>query len=257
MRKKIVAGNWKMNMNFDEGNELIESIIAKLNDRSFSLNPDELGVVLAPPFILLQNASELCLDNDWISIAAQNCHTHEKGAFTGEISAGMIKSTGAKYVIIGHSERRKYFHESNETLREKVNITLNNDLFPIFCCGEILSERESGQHFEVVKKQLEKTIFEFEKSDFQKIVIAYEPVWAIGTGVTASPEQAQEMHLFIRELIRNNFGEEIAEQTTILYGGSCNAKNASTLFANPDVDGGLIGGASLKADDFVEIICSF
>lgn len=257
MRKKIVAGNWKMNMNFNEGNELIESIIEKLEDRPFSLNSDELGVVLATPFILLKNASELCYDNKRISIAAQNCHTHEKGAFTGEISAGMIKSTGAKYVIIGHSERRKYFHENNETLFEKVNIALKNNLNPIFCCGEILSERESGRHFEVVKKQLKETIFKLEKDDFQKIVIAYEPVWAIGTGVTASPEQAQEMHQFIRELIRNNFGEEIANHTTILYGGSCNAKNASTLFANPDVDGGLIGGASLKADDFVEIIFSF
>ncbi len=257
MRKKIVAGNWKMNMNFDEGNELIDSIIEKLTNRTFSLNFDELGVVLAPPFILLKNASELCYDNKRISIAAQNCHTHEKGAFTGEVSAEMIKSTGANYVIIGHSERRKYFHENNVTLFEKVKIALKNDLMPIFCCGEILSERESGQHFEVVKKQLEDTIFKFEKDDFKNIVIAYEPVWAIGTGVTASPEQAQEMHHFIRELILDNFGEEIAYTTTILYGGSCNAKNASTLFANPDVDGGLIGGASLKADDFVDIISSF
>jgi len=257
MRKKIVAGNWKMNMDFDEGIKLIENIISKINLKASLINTNETGVILAPPFILMQKASELCLDNQTISIGAQNCSQHEKGAYTGEISAAMIKSTGADYVIIGHSERRKYFHENDETLGKKVEIALDNNLLPIFCCGEVLSERESGRHFEVVKKQLEETIFKFKKNDFQKIVVAYEPVWAIGTGVTASPEQAQEMHEFIRKLIRNNFDEEIAEQTTILYGGSCNAKNAVQLFSNPDVDGGLIGGASLKADDFVEIICSF
>ncbi|MBI9038711.1 MAG: triose-phosphate isomerase [Bacteroidales bacterium] len=257
MRKKIVAGNWKMNMNFDEGIKLIENIISKINMKASLVDKKDTGVILAPPFIILQKASELCFDNQMISIGSQNCSQHEKGAFTGEISAAMIKSTGANYVIIGHSERRKYFHENNETLSEKVKLVLENNLFPIFCCGEILSERKSGRHFEVVKKQLEETIFKFNKNDFQKIVLAYEPVWAIGTGVTASPEQAQEMHNFIRELIKNNFNKDIAEQTTILYGGSCNAKNASTLFANPDVDGGLIGGASLKADDFVDIIYSF
>ncbi|HOP12794.1 MAG TPA: triose-phosphate isomerase, partial [Lentimicrobium sp.] len=191
------------------------------------------------------------------SCGAQNLSEHEAGAYTGEISAAMIRSTGAEYVILGHSERRIYFGEHDQLIGKKIQQALRHELIPIYCCGEVLEEREAGRHFQVVEKQLSEALSGLDAGAFSKVVIAYEPVWAIGTGRTASPEQAQEMHAFIRKVLASRFGEPAANDTTILYGGSCNAANARELFANPDVDGGLIGGASLKAEDFVKIVNSF
>ena len=255
MRKKIVAGNWKMNKTLTEAVSLIDEIVVGVKDQ-VNLDDDKL-VIIAPPSPYLAQASVLTKDINLIEIAAQNCHSNEKGAFTGEVSAAMILSTGAKYVIIGHSERRNYFNESDELLAKKVEIALKTGLNPIFCCGELLSERQSGNQFEIVKGQLKNGVFLLSDDDFSKVVIAYEPVWAIGTGVNASPEQAQEMHAFIRRIIAENYNQQIAENTTILYGGSCNAQNAAELFANTDVDGGLIGGASLIAKDFITVVNSF
>jgi triosephosphate isomerase len=192
-----------------------------------------------------------------IAVAAENCADHASGAYTGEVSAEMVASTGATYCIIGHSERRTYYGETYEILREKVQLALANNLRPIFCIGEVKEEREANRQNEVVKAQLEGSVFNLSAEDFGKLVIAYEPVWAIGTGLTATPEQAQEIHAYIRSLIAEKYGKEVADNTSILYGGSCNAKNAAGLFANPDIDGGLIGGASLKADDFCAIINAF
>ncbi|MBA7530171.1 Triosephosphate isomerase [subsurface metagenome] len=251
MRNKIVAGNWKMNMTFREGIELaneINNLVSKSSNRS-------VKVILGPPFIHLAEVQKI-VDAEFISIAAQNCASEPGGAYTGEISVEMIQSTGAKYVIIGHSERRAYFGEEEQILNKKVNLALAKNLIPIFCCGERLEEREKGIHFDIVKNQLDKALFDLEESGFRKIAIAYEPVWAIGTGVNATPDQAQEMHRFIRNLIVERYGNETAESISILYGGSCKPSNAKELFANPDVDGGLIGGASLKADDFFTIINS-
>ncbi len=257
MRKKIAAGNWKMNKTLEEGKQLIKDILSKLENNHPKQSPEEMIVVLGTPFIFLESAAGLVKENPQVFISAQNCYSEGKGAYTGEISAAMIKSTGAEYVIIGHSERRQYFGESNEMLARKVDLALNNDLQPIFCCGELLPVREAGNHFKLIEKQIQESLFHLNPEGFRKIVIAYEPVWAIGTGVTATPDQAQEMHLFIREKIDLKYGNKIAGDAAILYGGSVNAKNAKVLFAQPDVDGGLIGGASLKADDFVQIINSF
>lgn len=214
----------------------------------------EKEVVFFPPSLFLPEVVNICSGTEGLYAGAQNAHQEEKGAYTGETSATMIRSVGATYTLVGHSERRSYFHEDDELLALKVKKLLEHDLTPMFCCGELLPQREAGNHFEVVKKQLEKGLFWLEKEAFRRIVIAYEPVWAIGTGVTASPAQAQEMHAHIRGLIAEKYGDDMAASTTILYGGSCNAANAAELFANPDVDGGLIGGASLKADDFLQII---
>jgi triosephosphate isomerase len=192
-----------------------------------------------------------------VKLSAQNCASEESGAFTGEVSVNMIKSVGAEYIIIGHSERRAYYHEDNAVLAKKVNLTLSKGLKPIFCIGEVLPERNANKHFEVVKTQLSEGIFHLTPAEFSNVVIAYEPVWAIGTGVTASPEQAQEMHKFIRSEINRKYGAQLAENTSILYGGSCKGSNAKELFANPDVDGGLIGGASLKAEEFLQIVNAF
>lgn len=252
MRNKIVAGNWKMNKTLKEGIELaneVNNLVSKSNNKS-------VVVILGTPFIHLAEVNKI-IDPKFISIAAQNCSSEPGGAYTGEISVEMIRSTGAKYVIIGHSERRAYFGEEEQILNKKVNLALDRNLIPIFCCGERIEEREKGIHYDVVKNQLDKALFDLEESEFEKIVIAYEPVWAIGTGVNATPDQAQEMHRFIRDLIAERYGNEIAESISILYGGSCKPSNAKELFANPDVDGGLIGGASLKADDFIAIINSF
>ena len=197
------------------------------------------------------------VNTDRIGVASQNCAAEAKGAYTGEVSAEMVKSTGAKYVILGHSERREYYGETSETLNKKLALVLENGLTPIYCCGEALDIREAGTQNEFVKQQLVETIFELSADDFKKIVIAYEPIWAIGTGVTASSDQAQEIHAFIRSTIAEKFGNEIAEGTSILYGGSCKPGNAKELFANKDVDGGLIGGASMKAEDFIGIINGF
>jgi len=248
MRKKIVAGNWKMNTTLSEGIELAREVNYLVEN-----NPSDVIVVVAPPFIHLTEIRKLLTR---VYLSAQNCASESKGAYTGEVSVEMIKSTGAQYVIIGHSERRSYFKEDNETLLKKTKLALDQELIPIFCCGEQLSEREADKHFITVKKQLDETIFRFDEKQFRKIVIAYEPVWAIGTGVNATPEQAQEMHGFIRELITRKFNKQVAEETSILYGGSCKPSNARELFYNPDVDGGLIGGASLQANDFMGIIKS-
>ncbi len=257
MRKNIVAGNWKMNKTFSEGSELVKEIINLLNNNDKIKLKDQLHIIIAPPFILLQKSAELVKDNKQVSIAAQNCYTEEKGAYTGEISIAMIKSTGADYVIIGHSERRAYFKETNDMLAKKVDVALKNQLLPIFCCGESLEIRQAKNHFEWIKKQIHESLFHLNENDFKKLIIAYEPIWAIGTGITATSQQAQEIHAYIRSLIKEKYGDDIAENTTILYGGSCNPGNAKELFANPDVDGGLIGGASLKANDFIQIINTY
>lgn len=251
MRTKIIAGNWKMNLTFGEADDLINEIAAFLKENS----DENTGLILCPPAVYLELAGDIANESEFF-VGAQNVSQFESGAYTGEISAKMLNSMGIDYVIIGHSERRKYFNESNETLAQKVNTALQYDLVPIFCCGELLPEREAGNHFGVVQKQLNESLFHLPESSFARIVIAYEPVWAIGTGKNASPEEAQEMHAYIRGLILEKYGKEQADATTILYGGSCNAKNAGALFSKPDVDGGLIGGASLKADEFIKIIQS-
>ncbi len=214
-------------------------------------------VVVCSPFIHLHSLAQLAKGYSKISMGAQNAHQAESGAYTGEISAKMIHSTGAEYVILGHSERRQYFGESNELLAKKTDTALKNSLKPIFCIGETLQEREAGKHFDVIKTQLAEGIFHLDAAQFSKLVIAYEPVWAIGTGVTATSAQAQEIHVFIRKEIAAKYGQEVADNTTILYGGSCNPKNAGELFAQADIDGGLIGGASLKSRDFIDIVKTF
>jgi triosephosphate isomerase (TIM) len=256
MRKKIVAGNWKMNKTFPEAIALIDEIYAGIAKAKLC-NSAEKIIIIAPPFPYLQYAGVGNTSCNSIALAGQNCHTSEKGAFTGEVSASMLYSIGARYVIIGHSERRNYFKESDEFLALKVITAIKAGLKPIFCCGELLSERQSGSQFEVVKRQLKEGVFHLDEEVFANVVIAYEPVWAIGTGVNATPAQAQEMHAYIRQLIAENYTGETANNTSLLYGGSCNAQNAAELFANPDVDGGLIGGASLTAKDFLAIVNSF
>lgn len=251
MRKKIVAGNWKMNKSLSEGILLVDDIL-----KGKQKDSDVLKIIATPFIHLTEVARQLSKHNDF-KLAAQNCHQEPSGAFTGEISAEMIASAGASYVIIGHSERRMYFKESNTLLLEKTKTALQSRLNPIFCIGENLDERNSGKDKEIVKNQLTEAVFQLHVGDFTKIILAYEPVWAIGTGVTATTEQAQEMHEFIREEINKKYGQDTADATVILYGGSCNAQNAKELFACKDVDGGLIGGASLKAADFNAIINSF
>jgi triosephosphate isomerase (TIM) len=252
MRKKIVAGNWKCNTNLQEGIELAKAVDAVVA----SDGADDVVVVLGTPFTHLTKVVE-SVNTDRIGVSAQNCAAEAKGAFTGEISAEMVKSTGAEYVILGHSERREYYGETSETLNKKLALALGNGLTPIYCCGEPLEIREADAQNKYVKTQLEETIFNLSPEDFKKIIIAYEPIWAIGTGKTASSDQAQEIHAFIRSIIAEKFGEDIAEGVSILYGGSCKPSNAKELFANKDVDGGLIGGASLKAEDFLGIINGF
>jgi triosephosphate isomerase len=250
MRKKIVAGNWKMNMSLTEGMELF-SEIKKLIREEVKANQ---GVIVCPPFIHISNLTQSITNDDKIALGAQNCHQSDSGAFTGEVSASMLASAGASYVIIGHSERRLYFAESNVQLAQKLDVVLKNGILPIFCIGETLEQRNDGSYFDVIKQQLAEAAFHLPEAEFAKLVIAYEPVWAIGTGLTASPEQAQEIHSYIRNLIAEKYNQSLAGDLTILYGGSCNSKNASELFAQPDIDGGLIGGASLKARDFTDIV---
>ena len=249
MRQQIVAGNWKMNKTLEEGLELVKSILEKVE------KPKGL-VVVAPPLTHLREVGKMLKVRKHFHLAAQNCHHEEKGAFTGEVSADMVASVGAEFVIVGHSERRQFFKEKNEVLAQKVNVTLARGMRPIFCCGEPLHVREVDTHVGYVAKQLKASLFHLKEEDFRKVVIAYEPIWAIGTGRTATSDQAQEMHHAIRVLVAKKYGKIIADDTTILYGGSCNAQNAPELFAQPDVDGGLIGGASLKAEDFVAIVGS-
>ncbi len=249
-RQQIVAGNWKMNLNFQEGRDLANEIIS-------SIGPSDVLTVLCPPFIHLNHLSMLTNGISNLEIGAQNCHSERSGAYTGEVSAGMLKSVGVSFVIVGHSERREFFNENDVLLAKKINTVLENGMRPIFCCGEKLEVREAGTHESLVRSQIENSLFNLDSEAFSKIVIAYEPVWAIGTGKTASPQQAQEMHHFIRSLISEKYGKSLSAATTILYGGSCKPDNAKEIFSKPDVDGGLIGGASLKATDFIEIVKSF
>lgn len=249
MRKKIVAGNWKMNLDYQSGLSLFSEIINMAKDEV--IGNQEL--VVCSPFIHLSSLGQLSKNMANVNIGAQNIHQAESGAYTGEISASQVKSVGASHVILGHSERRAYFGETDALLASKVDIALKHGLTPIFCIGETREERESGAFFDVIKTQLTDGLFHLSKEAFASVVLAYEPVWAIGTGLTASPEQAQEVHKFIREVLADQYGQEIAANTSILYGGSCNPGNAKDLFAQADIDGGLIGGASLKSRDFIDI----
>ena len=251
MRKNIVAGNWKMNKTIAEGVALAKEVNAAV-EATGALKCD---VVIAPPFLHLTEIAKVV--GSKVSVSAQNCAAEASGAFTGEVSAAMLKSAGIPCVIIGHSERRTYYGETDAILAKKADQALSNGLKPIFCIGETLSERDGGITFEVVRTQIENGLFHLSADDFRKIVLAYEPVWAIGTGRTATNEQAQEVHAFIRKMVAGKYGEELANDTTILYGGSCNENNAQGLFACPDIDGGLIGGASLVAEKFIKIVVSF
>lgn len=260
MRKRIVAGNWKMNLSLDEAKALASELKVKIDALRGSAVVEEDNplpeVVLFPPYVYITRILDMFSGYKGVWVGSQNCHHEEQGAYTGEVASLMIRSAGASHVIIGHSERRSQFGEDDALLARKTKQVLKNGLTPVFCCGEMLPEREAGTHFGVVTEQLKNGLFWMDESQLAKTVIAYEPVWAIGTGVTASPDQAQEMHAHIRKLVAGTYGEPSAENMTILYGGSCNAKNATDLFSQPDVDGGLIGGASLKADDFSRIIQS-
>lgn len=251
MRKNIVAGNWKMNTTVPEGVQLAKDV----NEALKGVTPN-CDVVIAVPFTHL-TAVAAEIDQTKLGLGAENCADKKSGAYTGEVSAAMVASTGATYVILGHSERRSYYGETPETLKEKVALAMENNLTPIFCIGEVLEERENGTYFDVVDAQIEKSLFDLSAEDFGKIILAYEPVWAIGTGKTATDDQAEEMHAHIRALIEKKYGKEVAENTSILYGGSCKPSNAKALFAKPNVDGGLIGGASLKAADFMGIVTAF
>jgi len=247
MRQKIVAGNWKMHKNAEETEDLLNELINKIP------TDIEQRVIVAPTFVNLSAAADH-LEFTNIEVAAQNMHQAEAGAFTGEISAAMLKSVGVNIVILGHSERRAYFHETDALLANKVDTALKHEMEVIFCFGEELKDRQSGQHFNVVENQLKDGLFHLEASAWKNIILAYEPVWAIGTGETASPEQAQEMHEFIRGIINKNFGNNVSDTISILYGGSVKPENANEIFSKPDVDGGLIGGAALKSDDFTKIV---
>lgn len=251
MRKQIAAANWKMNLSLQQANELLDEIINK----NISLSADQ-QVVFGVPFPYLILANEKVKNHSGYFIAAQNCYTQASGAFTGEVSATMLSSCGIEYVIIGHSERREYFSEDNKTLAQKIDISITNGLKPIFCCGESLQIRESETQNEYVEKQIQESLFHLEPSTLQNFVVAYEPIWAIGTGKTASAEQAQEMHAHIRSVFAKKYGNEIADSISILYGGSVKANNAKEIFGKPDVDGGLVGGASLNASEFENIIKS-
>lgn len=253
MRQKIVAGNWKMNNDLWEGMKLASEVVNMAKDEV----KGQVKLLLIPPFVALKSVADLAKDSTNVFVGSQNCHEKENGAYTGEISAGMIKSVGAAYIVLGHSERRMYFNESDELLAAKTDAVLQQGLTPIFCCGEQLDIREAGTQVSHVTSQIEKSLFHLSAEDFKKVVIAYEPVWAIGTGRTASPEQAQEMHAAIRNHIASKYGNALAEEISLLYGGSCKPSNAQELFACKDVDGGLIGGASLNSRDFIDIAKSF
>lgn len=253
MRKNIVAGNWKMNKSFDEADELVNGIMELLEKKELGKNT---LMILCPPFPYLEMVSDYSNDS-YFMVGAQNVNDNDKGAYTGEVSAGMLASMEIEYCIVGHSERRAYYGETDAIIAKKVDQLLKNDIRPIVCCGEVLEEREAGKQFDVVKRQISEGLFHLTAEQFKSLVIAYEPVWAIGTGKTANPEQAQEIHAFIRQTIAEKYGKEVADEISILYGGSCKPSNAKELFANPDVDGGLIGGAALQAEDFVNIAMSF
>ena len=251
MRKNIVAGNWKMNTTLPEGIKLAEDV-----NKALEGVDAKCDVIICVPFTHLASIDKV-INKNKLGLGAENCADHRSGAYTGEVSAPMVASTGATYVILGHSERRQYYGETSETLKEKVALALENGLTPIFCIGEVLEQRENGTYLDVVKAQIEDALFHLSADDFSKLILAYEPVWAIGTGKTATDDQAQEMHAFIRKTIEDKYGKEVAENTSILYGGSCKPSNAKALFAKPDVDGGLIGGASLDAESFMGIVTAF
>ena len=253
MRKNIVAGNWKMNKSFEEADELVNDIMTQLEENEL---PENTMMIICPPFPYLELCSDYS-DDSYFMVGAQNVNDNDKGAYTGEVSASMLSSMGINYCIVGHSERRAYYGETDVIVARKVDQLLKNEIRPIVCCGEVLDEREAGKQFEVVGRQIKDGLFHLTAEQFKEIVIAYEPVWAIGTGKTATPDQAQEIHAYIRGLITEKYGKEVADETSILYGGSCKPSNAKELFANPDVDGGLIGGASLQADDFMKIAMAF
>jgi triosephosphate isomerase (TIM) len=250
MRKKIVVANWKMNTFYFNGMKLLSEIIPMVSDEVKT----GVDIIIAPPFIHLYSASQLLSLNHRIVLAAQNCSHEVKGAYTGEVSAGMLASVEVKYVICGHSERRKYFNEDDVLISKKIMQVLEHNMQPIYCCGETLLQREAGKHKEVVAKQIETALYGMSNERMEKIIIAYEPVWAIGTGINATPVQAQEMHAFIRQSVKTKFGDKISEYISILYGGSVTPANSKDLFSCADVDGGLVGGASLISRDFVEIV---
>lgn len=250
MRKKLVAGNWKMNQNSAEISLFASDILSRLQDST-----PNADILICPPFVYIEQLKSLFAHSN-IQLGAQNVNNNKNGAFTGEISAAMLSDIEIKWCIVGHSERRKYNHESNTELTQKIEQLFSMQINPVFCCGEMLPERNAGNHFEVVKKQIEGVLWDLPEDVINTITIAYEPVWAIGTGVTASNNQAQEMHAFIRMLVSGKFGDTLAQNIRILYGGSVTADNASELFLMPDIDGGLVGGASLKAESFFQIINS-
>jgi triosephosphate isomerase len=252
MRKKIVAGNWKMNKDFQDAEDLMFEIVDELTEKGAG----ETEVIICPPAVYLEMSSDIAAENGFM-VGAQNLSQWEAGAYTGEISASMIHSMGISHCILGHSERRTYFAETDTIIAAKIDLALKNGIIPIYCCGEVLAERQAEKHFDVIRKQVSEALFHLGEESVSQLIVAYEPVWAIGTGVTASSAQAQEMHAFIRSLLTDKYGADVSAEIPILYGGSCNAKNAAELFANPDVDGGLIGGASLNAADFVTIVNSF
>ena len=251
MRKNIVAGNWKMNTTVPEGIELAKAVVA----RSAEV-PAEVKLIVATPFTHLYPVAEV-VKGTVVGLSAENCADHAKGAYTGEVSADMLVSAGCEYTILGHSERRQYYGETDEKLVEKTKLALGAGLKVILCVGENLDEREAGKHFDVCEAQIKNVLYNFTAEDMKSIIVAYEPVWAIGTGKTATSEQAEEIHAFIRKVVADKFGAQVADDLTILYGGSCKPSNAQELFAQPDIDGGLIGGASLKADDFIAIALAF
>ena len=255
MRQNFVAGNWKMNLTLPEAQALTSEIGQMLHDEL--LGAARPQVVVCPPFPLLPAVGHLLGEGSNPALGAQNCHHQESGAYTGEVAARLLQSVGCRYVILGHSERRQYFHEDDALLSQKLKAALAAGLQPIFCVGESLDTREADETFDFIARQLQDGLFHLSNEEFDQVVIAYEPIWAIGTGKTASSQQAQEVHAFIREQVARAYDAEAARNTTILYGGSCNAQNARELFSQPDVDGGLIGGASLKSRDFVEIVKSF
>jgi len=249
MRKQVAAANWKMNLTYQQAEQLITDII----NTPHTLAAHQLAV-FAVPFPYLKMVADNLKGKTGAGVAAQNCYTQKAGAYTGETSVEMLQSVGATYVVLGHSERREYFNESNQMLAEKVNIVLSYGLTPIFCCGEALNIREAGTQNEYVGNQLKESLFHLSAEELQKIIIAYEPIWAIGTGKTATSDQAQEMHAHLRSVLATQYGKEVADNISILYGGSVKGSNAKEIFSQPDVDGGLVGGASLKADEFVQII---
>ncbi|MFT6746551.1 MAG: triosephosphate isomerase [Glaciecola sp.] len=252
MAKKIVAGNWKMNKDLNAAVALVEDLKNKIGEYDTS----GVSLIVSPPYLYLSEILKTA-QGSGIKVSAQNVHQEASGAYTGEVSVDMLKSIGLDYTIIGHSERRQYFAETSAQISSKVVATINGGLNPIYCCGEVKEEREAGDHFKVVEQQLTDEVFNLSAEDFSKVVIAYEPVWAIGTGLTASPDQAQEIHAFIRGLVAAKYGDAVAADTSILYGGSCKPGNAKEIFGKADVDGGLIGGAALLADDFLQIAAAF